>query len=86
MQSLTANEAKIHFGDLLIKAQREPIQINRNGKAIAIVLSIDDYRCLEALKIQQLKTRVKQAKSDIAAGLTVDGNECFDQIFDGKFD
>ena len=29
MNTLSANEAKIHFGDLLLKAQQAPIQINK---------------------------------------------------------
>ncbi|CAH7243036.1 hypothetical protein VCHA48O428_300042 [Vibrio chagasii] len=29
MQSLTANTAKTKFGDLLMKVQREPVQINK---------------------------------------------------------
>lgn len=80
MEALSANEAKIHFGELLLKVQREPVQINRNGKAVAIVISIDDYLNFETLKMQQLKNRVEQAKEDIAAGRTVDGNTLFDYL------
>lgn len=74
MESLSANEAKTHFGDLLLKVQREPVQINRNGKAVAVVLSVDDYQNLESLKIQYLKMRVEQAKEDIATGRLIEGN------------
>ena len=42
MHTLTANEAKTQFGDMLLKAQREPVQINRNGKPVAVVVSIED--------------------------------------------
>ncbi len=35
MKTLTANDAKTQFGDLLLKVQRAPIQINKNGKAVA---------------------------------------------------
>ncbi|MDF2867716.1 MAG: prevent-host-death family protein [Gammaproteobacteria bacterium] len=86
MESLSANEAKTHFGDLLLKVQREPVQINRNGKPVAVVLSVDDYLNLEALKMQQLKARVEQAKEDVIAGRTVDGNTFFDNLLTGKFD
>lgn len=41
MNTLSANEAKIHFGDLLLKAQQAPIQINKNGKPVAVVISAD---------------------------------------------
>ncbi|HHF7344297.1 TPA: type II toxin-antitoxin system Phd/YefM family antitoxin [Legionella feeleii] len=86
MESLSANEAKTHFGDLLLKVQREPVQINRNGKAVAVVLSVDDYQNLESLKIQYLKTRVEQAKEDIANGRLIEGNAFFDELLNGKFD
>lgn len=86
MEALSANEAKTHFGDLLLKVQREPVQINRNGKAVAIVISIEDYLNFEALKVQQLKNRVEQAKADIAAGRTFDGDALFDNLLNGTFD
>lgn len=86
MESLSANEAKTHFGDLLLKVQREPVQINRNGKAVAVVLSVDDYLNLESLKIQYLKIRVEQAKEDIAAGRIIGGDAFFDDLLNGKFD
>lgn len=80
MEALSSNEAKTHFGDLLLKVQREPVQINRNGKPVAIVISMDDYLNFETLKMQQLKNRVEQAKEDIAAGHTVDGGVLFDHL------
>lgn len=86
MESLSANEAKTHFGALLLKVQREPVQINRNGKAVAVVLSVDDYLNLESLKMQHLKTRVEQAREDIAMGRAIDGNVFFDDLLKGKFD
>ncbi|MDI9818068.1 MULTISPECIES: type II toxin-antitoxin system Phd/YefM family antitoxin [unclassified Legionella] len=86
MESLSANEAKTHFGDLLLKVQREPVQINRNGKAVAVVLSVDDYLNLESLKMQYLKTRVDQAKEDVAAGRIIEGDVFFNDLLNGKFD
>lgn len=86
MESLSANEAKTHFGDLLLKVQREPVQINRNGKAVAVILSVDDYLSFESLKMQYLKSRVEQAKKDIAAGQLIDGGVFFDSLLNGDFD
>jgi prevent-host-death family protein len=86
MEALSANEAKTHFGDLLLKVQREPVQINRNGKAVAIVISIDDYLNFETLKMQQLKNRVEQAKDDIVAGRISDGAVLFDHLLEEEFD
>ena len=86
MQSVSANEAKIHFGDLLIKSQKSPIEINRNGKAVAVILSVNDYQCFEDLKMQYLKHRIEQAREEIAAGRLIDGESFFDELLSGKFD
>ena len=86
MESLTANEAKTQFGDLLLKAQKSPIQINKNGKPVAVVVSMDDYMGIEALKLRFLQSRVIQAKEDIASQETVDGESFFDELESGKYD
>ena len=39
MHNLSANEAKTQFGEMLLTVQREPVQISRNGKPVAVVVS-----------------------------------------------
>lgn len=80
MQSMSANEAKTNFGDLLIKAQHNPIEINRNGKPIVVILSINEYQHFEDLKMQNLRNRVMQAKEELAAGRLIDGETFFDEL------
>ena len=82
MHTLTANEAKTQFGDMLLKAQREPVQINRNGKPVAVVVSIEDYEQMEAMKLQLLKAKIQRAQNDIHLGNTVDGDAFFDALMD----
>lgn len=86
MDSLSANEAKTHFGDMLLKAQRAPIQINRNGKPVAVVVSAEEYESLEALKLRLLQSRAVQANADIASGKLVDGESFFDELETGHLD
>jgi len=86
MDALSANEAKTQFGDLLLKAQRAPIQINKNGKPVAVVISMEEYESHEALKLQLLQSRVAQAKADIAAGNLVDGETFFSELESGQHD
>lgn len=86
MEALSANEAKTHFGDMLLKAQRAPVQINKNGKAVAVVISAEEYESIEALKLQLLQTRAIQAKADIGAGNLVDGESFFDELEAGHHD
>ncbi len=60
MDALSANEAKTHFGDLLIKAQRAPVQINKIGKPVAVVISAEDYESMESLKLRLVQARAQQ--------------------------
>ena len=80
MKAVTANEAKTQFGDMLLNVQRAPVQINKNGKPVAVMVSMDDYEMMENMKIQMLKERVRRAKTEIAAGETIDGNSLFDEL------
>lgn len=86
MNILSANEAKTHFGDMLLKAQREPVQINKNGKPVAVVVSMEEYKGIEALKLDAIRARAKQARKDIGAGNLVDGEMFFDELDEGKHD
>ena len=83
MDTLSANEAKIHFGDMLLKAQRGPVQINKNGKPVAVVISVEEYTEIEAIKLRLLQSRAVQARADITAGNLVDGESFFDELQKG---
>ncbi|MBP1039315.1 type II toxin-antitoxin system prevent-host-death family antitoxin, partial [Serratia fonticola] len=41
MISFTANQAKTQFGEMITKAQREPISITKNGKPSVVVMSVE---------------------------------------------
>ncbi len=86
METLTANQAKTQFGDLILKAQKHPVQISKNGKPVAVVLSIDEFTEIESLKLQLLKQRAAQAKLDIQNNQTVDGEALFDELESGLYD
>ena len=86
MDALSANEAKTQFGDMLLKAQRAPIQINKNGKPVVVVISMDEYENIESLKLRYLQSRVAQAKIDIKTANLTDGDTFFDALESGQFD
>ncbi len=86
MNTLSANEAKTHFGDLLLKAQQAPIQINKNGKPVAVVISADEYQSIEALKLHLLQSKAAQAMEDIKMGNLADGNVFFEELAAGQYD
>lgn len=80
MNTLTANDAKRNFGELLLKAQREPIKISKNNKDAVVVMSIRDYEELEAMKVDYIKHCFENAKRDLAQGNVVDGKDFLDTL------
>jgi antitoxin Phd len=47
MLTLGAREAKNEFGRMLDAAQRESVLIEKKGRPVAVVLSIEEYQLLE---------------------------------------
>jgi prevent-host-death family protein len=86
MLALTANDAKTQFGDMLLKAQREPVQINKNGKPVAVVISMDEYQQMEEVKFALLQERATRAKFDIENGNLVEGEQFMSDLIAGKLD
>ena len=86
MNLMTANEAKARFGEVLLKAQREPIHISKHGKPVAVLMAAEDFVSNEELKLELLRLRAERAREQIAAGDTVDGGEFFDQLLQGNDD
>ena len=50
MKTFAARDAKNGFGRMLDTAQAEPVTIEKHGRAVAVVLSVEEYRRLEALE------------------------------------
>jgi prevent-host-death family protein len=50
LKTFAAKEAKDRFGRLLDTAQREPVTIEKKGRPIAVLLSVEEYARLEALE------------------------------------
>jgi prevent-host-death family protein len=71
---------------MLLKAQREPVQINKNGKPVAVVISMDEYQQMEAVKFTLLQERAARAKLDIENGNLVEGEQFMASLISGKLD
>ncbi len=80
MEILNASDAKREFGEVLIKAQRGPVRINRNGKPIAVVISAAEYAQLETLKEEHLKKAIEDGIADLQAGKITDGKTVMDKL------
>lgn len=77
MQHMPALEAKTHFGRLLDTAQREPVTIEKHGRAVAVVISTEEYLAYEEYRRRQLVAELQLGVDDIQAGKVVDGEELF---------
>ena len=77
MRTMAALEAKNRFGELLDTAQREPVIIEKHGRAVAVMVSAEEFKELEALKLARLRSEIRKGLDDIEAGRTIDGDEAF---------
>lgn len=65
MDTMTAAEAKTNFGALLDKAQREPVTISKNGRPVAVVMSVSDYEEQQQRKLDLLRQEVNKGLEDL---------------------
>lgn len=71
MKSIEQSQAQEHFDQILDDVQRPPIVIRREGRNVAIVLSMIDYERLRVGAIREfLDLRNDIAREAKAAGLT----------------
>jgi len=73
MRRMSAKEAKNHFGELLMEAQKAPVTIEKNGKPVAVVYSMEWHAAAEEAKLDWLKRAVAEARA---------GDESLDVPFD----
>lgn len=62
---MAAGDAKNRFGELIDAAQREPIVIQKHGRAVAVVLSADAYVRLEDAQWGEQATKMMKRSSFI---------------------
>ncbi len=55
MKTVSATEAKQAFAAVLDAALREPVVIRRQKRDVAVVLSMDEYRRLTTLNVEEFQ-------------------------------
>ena len=60
MKSVSAKNAKNGFGLLLDTARAEPVVIEKHGRAVAVVVAVEEYERLKRVE-ESVKTKVKSA-------------------------
>jgi len=61
---LSAKEAKTHFGLLLDMAQRQPVTIEKRGRPVVVVLSLQDFSYYERVEDELLALKAMQAENE----------------------
>lgn len=46
MKSVSAREAKYHFGQLIDEARAEPVVVEKHGRPVVVVLAVEEYQRL----------------------------------------
>ena len=64
MKTFAATDAKNGFGRLPDTAQREPVTIEKKGRPVAVVLSLEEYERLEALEDAWWAARAEAAEKE----------------------
>lgn len=68
MRSMSAHDAKARFGQLLDAARIGPVTINKHGRAVAVVISKEEFDAIEAIKLEKLRSEVQKGIQAIERG------------------
>lgn len=63
MKSLSAREAKNEFGRLIDLARAEPVTIEKHGRPVVVVLSVEEYERLT------ISSSARRARKQTARGM-----------------
>jgi prevent-host-death family protein len=56
MQTLSAGDAKYNFGRLIDTARAGPVTVQKHGRAVVVVLAVEEYERLKAIESRKTKT------------------------------
>jgi len=65
MEVFSATDAKREFGEVLLKSQKAPVGVTRNGKPVAVIVSETEY---QAMKLRALRAALIEGEQSGDAG------------------
>jgi prevent-host-death family protein len=80
MQTMTARDAKTHFGVFLDTMQREPVLVTKNNRPVGVMISIEDaadslipemFMVKEAGYDEWLVAKINKARASLKNGTTL---------------
>lgn len=60
MQTMTANEAKTHFGEFIDRVQKTPVGVMRRGRLVGVMVSAEDYEQMRQFYTNRLRQTVRE--------------------------
>lgn len=80
MDTIPAADAKTNFGALLDKAQREPVTISKNGRAVAVLMSATAFEDHQRLKLELLRQEVRKGLDEVERGHVLSAEQAFAEL------
>jgi prevent-host-death family protein len=77
METIAAADAKTNFGALLDKAQRGPVTISKNGRAVAVLMSADAYHEQQQVKLEVLRREIQKGLDNVKRRRVVSRERAF---------
>jgi prevent-host-death family protein len=77
MKTVASTEAKSNFGALIDTAQREPVMIEKKGRPVAVMMSHEEYRNYELMKLDALQRDLREGIRQADNGELINGEEGF---------
>ena len=53
MKSISARDAKYSFGKLIDTARAGPVTVEKHGRAVVVVLAVEEYERLKTIESEQ---------------------------------
>lgn len=63
MEVIAAGKGKNGFGFLIDTARAEPVTIQKHGRAVAVVLSVEEYERLKSLQLKNARISRRRSKA-----------------------
>jgi len=64
MQTVSAKEAKYNFGRLIDTARAQPVTVEKHGRAVVVVLAIEEYERLKAIEADGAAPQASDRKNE----------------------
>ena len=83
MKTETATHARVHFGEVLENALREPLAIEKSGRKVVVILSYKEYERISSLEDQYWLLKAEEAEREGFIG-TEAGEKLFQELLHAK--